>query len=306
MEQSKAKRAKKPVMIMDGGMGRELERMGAPFRQPEWSALALMQAPQSVSQAYDNFIKAGAEIIITNAYAVVPFHVGQAVFDTQGRDLIRIAATRARDCADKAPHKVTVAASIPPLFGSYNPDAFCEDKALAILMPLIEEQADHIDVWLMETISSLKEGEFVARELAKTGKPLWASFTLTDREDKNDPPTIRSENTVEKAVKATLTWANIEGILFNCSRPEEMADALSIAATLIPDTIHLGAYANNFKKSMKKGHLANEQITPLNDELTPQDYYDFAVEWRTLGSNIIGGCCGIGPHYIQYLKENLS
>ena len=28
--------------ILDGGMGRELDRAGAPFRQPEWSALALM------------------------------------------------------------------------------------------------------------------------------------------------------------------------------------------------------------------------------------------------------------------------
>ena len=31
------------VTILDGGMGRELHRRGAPFRQPEWSALALME-----------------------------------------------------------------------------------------------------------------------------------------------------------------------------------------------------------------------------------------------------------------------
>ena len=32
------------VLILDGGMGRELQAMGAPFRQPEWSALALIEA----------------------------------------------------------------------------------------------------------------------------------------------------------------------------------------------------------------------------------------------------------------------
>ena len=32
------------ITLLDGGMGRELKRMGAPFRQPEWSALALMEA----------------------------------------------------------------------------------------------------------------------------------------------------------------------------------------------------------------------------------------------------------------------
>ena len=35
------------TVILDGGMGRELQRRGAPFRQPEWSALALIEAPQT-------------------------------------------------------------------------------------------------------------------------------------------------------------------------------------------------------------------------------------------------------------------
>jgi len=35
------------TVILDGGMGRELQRRGAPFRQPEWSALALSEAPQA-------------------------------------------------------------------------------------------------------------------------------------------------------------------------------------------------------------------------------------------------------------------
>ena len=34
------------LWVLDGGMGRELARRGAPFRQPEWSALALMEAPR--------------------------------------------------------------------------------------------------------------------------------------------------------------------------------------------------------------------------------------------------------------------
>ena len=34
----------KHITIIDGGMGRELNRRGAPFRQPEWSALALTEA----------------------------------------------------------------------------------------------------------------------------------------------------------------------------------------------------------------------------------------------------------------------
>lgn len=38
----------KSVRILDGGMSRELVRLGAHLRQPEWSALALIESPAIV------------------------------------------------------------------------------------------------------------------------------------------------------------------------------------------------------------------------------------------------------------------
>ena len=55
------------VRVLDGGMGRELQRIGAPFRQPEWSALALIEAPEYVLRAHQAFVAAGARIITTNS-----------------------------------------------------------------------------------------------------------------------------------------------------------------------------------------------------------------------------------------------
>ena len=40
------------LSILDCGMGRQLARMGAPFRLPEGSALALIEAPDFVSRAH--------------------------------------------------------------------------------------------------------------------------------------------------------------------------------------------------------------------------------------------------------------
>ena len=68
------------MIILDGGLGRQLKAMGAPFRQPEWSALALMEGPEFVRTAHDAFIASGATIITTNSYAVVPFHIGEDLF----------------------------------------------------------------------------------------------------------------------------------------------------------------------------------------------------------------------------------
>jgi S-methylmethionine-dependent homocysteine/selenocysteine methylase len=46
------------MVILDGGMGRELQRRGAPFRQPEWSALALSEAPEAVVAVHAAYIAA--------------------------------------------------------------------------------------------------------------------------------------------------------------------------------------------------------------------------------------------------------
>ena len=95
------------ITILDGGMGKLLRRIGAPFRQPEWSALALMEAPEMVAQAHRHFVEAGAQVITTNNYAVVPYHHSDAfvaerldeltalagrIFRTVGRDLSLVAA----------------------------------------------------------------------------------------------------------------------------------------------------------------------------------------------------------------------
>ncbi len=130
------------ITLLDGGMGRELKRKGAPFRQPEWSALALMEAPETVARAHAAFIAAGAEVIITNSYALVPFHIGAARCATDGQALADLAGHLARAAADAvtdAPtgRKVRVAGSLPPLFGSYRPELFDAARAPELLAPLV-------------------------------------------------------------------------------------------------------------------------------------------------------------------------
>ena len=88
------------MVILDGGMGRELQRSGAPFRQPEWSALALSEAPEAVVGVHAAFIAAGAQVITSNSYAVVPFHIGEERFAKEGRQLANIAGQLARHAAD--------------------------------------------------------------------------------------------------------------------------------------------------------------------------------------------------------------
>jgi S-methylmethionine-dependent homocysteine/selenocysteine methylase len=292
--------------ILDGGMGRELHRAGAPFRQPEWSALSLMLAPETVREAHARFIAAGADVITTNSYALVPFHIGDAKFAAEGRKLADLAGRLAREAADAAQensgHKVRVAGSLPPLFGSYRPDLFDTAKAPDIIRPLIEGLAPHVDLWLAETQSALAEAQFARRAVGDDTRPFWASFTLDDANEDLARPKLRSGECVAMAVEAMLDLG-IDAILFNCSQPEVMAGAVE-AARAIRETrkspVEIGIYANAFPP--QRDEAANEGLSDIRADLTPARYAAFAKEWAKRGADIVGGCCGIGPEHIAGLR----
>ena len=206
----------KRLTISDGGMGRELERRGAPFKQPEWSALAMMEAPEVVTAVHSAFIEAGARVITTNSYALVPFHIGDTCFEAEGTRLARASVSAAREAADSSPFNVAVAGSIPPLFGSYRPDLFERDQADAIARPLVSALQSGIDMWINETISSIEEGlavKAIVDQIDAQQRPYWAAFTLEDSVPV-DTPKLRSGESVAEAVKA-LADAGTDAILFN-------------------------------------------------------------------------------------------
>jgi S-methylmethionine-dependent homocysteine/selenocysteine methylase len=290
--------------ILDGGMGRELLRMGAPFHQPEWSALALMEAPDRVAQAHGAFIAAGAEVITTNSYALVPFHIGDERFAGDGRRLAGLAGRLAREAADAAGGRVLVAGSLPPLFGSYRPDLFDAGRAPALLEALVEGLSPHIDLWLGETLGSLAEADAVRTALTGDARPLWISFTLADEGVDLFDPCLRSGEPVADAVQAALRM-EAAALLFNCSQPEVMGPAVGSARRRLAElgaALTIGVYANTyFPKDVSA--RANEELTgDLRADLDPPRYLAFAKDWVGQGAEIVGGCCGIGPEHIAALR----
>jgi S-methylmethionine-dependent homocysteine/selenocysteine methylase len=292
------------VTLLDGGMGRELQRMGAPFRQPEWSALALLEAPDFVRRAHAAFVAAGAEVITTNSYALVPFHIGEARFAAEGEALADLSGRLAREAAAQAAHRVTVAGSLPPLFGSYRPDLFDAERAPELLQPLIRGLSPHVDLWLAETQGSIAEVQAVAAALAGDNRPLWVSYTLRD-EEPGEAPVLRSGEAVGEACRVAQRLG-AQAVLFNCSQPEVIGPALSEAReTLARDFLPLGAYANAFPP-MRKDAQANSAVSDLRDDLDPAGYLRFARDWVERGATLVGGCCGIGPEHIAELQRSLA
>lgn len=298
------------LIILDGGMGRELQKRGAPFKQPEWSALALMKEPLSVQAVHEDFITSGAEVIITNNYAVVPFHLGKERFERLGYSLSAFSGELAKDAVratkSKTQKKVKVAGSIPPLFGSYRADLFDAEKAPQIAKTIIDGLDPYIDCWLFETVSCIAEATTLLPLLPQDGRPCWVSFTLID-EEVTDKPRLRSGELVADAIQKILPM-DVSAILFNCSQPEVITDAIQVTKQILDKhqaKIRIGAYANGFLP-MKKDAQANSDVSEIRKDLDETQYLEFAKQWRQLGASIIGGCCGIGPEYIKVLSTELE
>ncbi len=294
------------ITILDGGTGRELKRMGAPFRQPEWSALALIEAPSYVTQVHARYAESGADVITTNSYSLVPFHLGAERYARDGAALAALAGTLARDVADHAAHPVRVAGSLPPVCGSYRADLFDAAAARPLVEVLVTALRPSVDLWLGETLSAIEEARLLREVIGRDGKPLWLSFTLSDDGTYHDVPRLRSGQTVEAAITAALEL-EAAAVLFNCSQPEVMGAAVTVARKVIGEAhrdVEVGVYANAFPP-MRKDATANEVLVDIRADLDPPGYLRFAKAWVAHGATIIGGCCGIGPEHIAALRATL-
>lgn len=288
------------ITILDGGMGHELRRMGAPFSRPLWSAEALIKAPEMVVKAHSAYIDAGADIITTNSYACVPFHLGEELYAERGTELAALSGRLAKKAADQADRPILIAGSLPPVMGSYRPDFFDAAIAQPITQALYEALDPYVDFWLAETLSSLTEFECTAAVMRQSEKPVYFSFTLNDDATSAQ---LRSSETIAAAVEQ-VAKTNATGLLFNCSIPEIMADALQQANRAIDSlgtNLQVGVYANKFTPIKTTQDSRSQEIEMRAIE--PEGYVEFAKEWQQLGASIIGGCCGIGPEHISVLNE---
>lgn len=299
------------ITVLDGGMGKELRRIGAPFRQPEWSSLALMEAPDMVLQAHRNFVQAGAHVVITNNYAVVPYHHSDEFVAERLTELTSLAGRLARQAADAVPREVLVAGSLPPLFGSYEPQHFDPERAAPLYAAIVSALDPYVDLWIGETLSCTSEMLVAAAAVAErgSGQPVWMSFSLPD-EWPVDGIEIRSGETPRDIVRAAAAIERpIEALLFNCSLPEQTGPALRKLGDAVDAsdlTLRIGGYANAFPTTRTGTYQANEVIFERREELTAERYSEEVATWIADGATIVGGCCDMYPEHITALAERFT
>lgn len=284
-------------LLLDGSMGQELIKRGAGGHDLLWAAGALIHSPSVVRAIHEDYIHAGADVITTNSYSTIRSKFEPAGLMGRFDELNRLAGRLAVEAREACGREVMIAGSLPPQRGSYRPDRV---GGFDEILPLYREQvrllAPYVDLFLCETMSTAGEARAAATAAAESGKPVWVSWTLAD----DSPPRLRSGETIADAV-AALDGLAVAALLFNCSPPEIISEALPEMAALAGRPF--GAYANAFQPVPECWKYDGDDTLPsTRTDLSPEAYAHFARGWLGAHASIIGGCCEVGPDHIRALR----
>jgi homocysteine S-methyltransferase len=293
----------KQTRILDGGMGQELLARGMKPNGTLWSANALLQKEyhQLLLDTHIDFVKAGAEVIITATFTTRRSRLKQNGVEDKMGYLIKKAGEIAVLVKKQYPH-VLVAGGLPPQHLTYEAD----NRTKEIIYNDFYEQAKlinpYIDFFYLDVLSSVREFK-VAKEAIKEFKKPYL-FGIHISEGKNLPSGEKISD-----FKDLCKDENLLGIMLSCVSPETYKVNLGEIKSLnVPFGFKINAfkttkpndgYTYNYTKS--KGN-PNEFLGKRED-LNPMKLAEFAKEFKNMGANILGGCCETRPAHIEQLAK---
>jgi S-methylmethionine-dependent homocysteine/selenocysteine methylase len=188
---------------------------------------------------------------------------------------------------------------LPPLVSSYHAeDVPDEASCLHDYIQLVAAQADGVDLFLCETLTTAREVRTATTAGVASGKPVWASMTVSD----SDGTQLRSGEPLSLGVGAAVA-AGASALLLNCSWPEAITQGLAVLAD---SGLPFGAYANGFTNAAALQAGGTVEGLSVRTDLDPDAYAAHAMQWVTMGARLVGGCCEVGPAHIQRLGEVLQ
>lgn len=284
--------------VLDGGLSTALAARGVDLDHELWTAGVLLGDPDVLIDAHADFVRAGADVLITASYQAGIEQLTRAA-GTRADALRLIAATtaRARAAFERAGRPGgQVAASLGPYgalladgseySGSYEASWHQVRATQAARLAVLAETGPD---WLaVETVPTRVEADMVLEELLDHPHlRAWVAFTCRDAERTwgGDP--------IEKAIELASSSPQVAAVGVNCTAPHHVDELLERARS-VTDT-PLVVYPNH-GRTWDAAH--NEWS---GDGPERMDWEAWVPRWMAHGAVLIGGCCGVGPAEIARL-----
>ncbi len=285
--------AEKGVLLADGATGTNLFAMG--LEAGEAPELLNETAPQTIASLHQNFVDAGADIILTNSFGGTRHRLKLHHAQDRVRELNKRAAEIARSVADKAGRKVIVAGSVGPTGELLVPlGAMTYDEAVDAFAEQIEGlKAGGAEVAWIETMSAPDEIRAAAEAAIRAGLP----YTYTGSFDTAGRTMMGLLPKDIHGVVDGLTQAPL-GVGANCG-----VGASDILASLLDMTEAKPEATVIVKGNCGIPEFRGAEIYYSGTPELMADYVRLAVD---AGAKIVGGCCGTSFAHLAAMRKALD
>ena len=292
----------KKIRILDGGMGQELLARGMKPNSTLWSANAIFDENyhQLVLDTHIDFIKAGAEIIVTTTFATRQKRLKENNLLDKFEYLNQKAGEIAQTAKQKFPNTY-IAGGIPPQNLTYEADDRDEVEITENFNSQAKTLNPYVDFFYFDVWSSVKEVKCGIEAIKEFKKPYLVGLHVSEG------TTLPSGEKIKDVKK--IIDENALGVLLSCVSPENFEKNLKELKSL---NIPFGFKLNGFVTTKpKNGYTANYLKTKGNPneflgkrhDLTPDKFHEIAKKFKENGATIIGGCCETGPAHIKAMAK---
>jgi homocysteine S-methyltransferase len=290
------------LVVIDGGMGSELEAQGATMDHEAWSGLVNLSDPVLVRRVHEDYVAAGADVLITNTFmsGTGPMQRAGAAerFELANRNAVKAA----REAALAAERPIVIAGSVsvtelgapetghdPATGAAAGEQRVLRDGYARQIEVLVEEGVDLI---ALEMVDHPRYAEPAVEAALASGLPLWLGLSMHGDElhpAESAAPSI----TVELRQVAGLA----QGDAFDavCVMHTDVYDVEEVLG-LVGETWEgpVGVYPHRGVWQRPSWQFV---------DLPAEQFAQLARGWRAAGVSMIGGCCGIGPTQVAALAQ---
>jgi 5-methyltetrahydrofolate--homocysteine methyltransferase len=276
------------VLVADGATGTNYQQMGLGIgvAPEEWVEVE----PEKVLALHREFVRAGAQIILTDTFGGTPIRLRETSFAGRAIELNRRAAVLAREAAS-AGRDVLVAGSMGPTGVLMEP---LGELTTTAAIDAFAEQADGlaqggVDLLLLETFFALEEALAAIEGIRRvTDLPLAVSFSF-------DQGTRTMMGLSPTTMVKAIVPLGVAALGANCGRSlddmEKVVFELVAAQTGVPLWVKPNA------------GLPRMDGDTARYDTTPATMASYAMRFVDAGARIVGGCCGTSPEHVRAIAQ---
>ncbi len=282
-------------VIIDGGMGTHLEKSGVPMDDKVWSSRAILTHPDAVRQAHEDFINAGAEVIITNTFSAARHMLEPGGLGDQVKEVNFSAVELARQAQENVADKpVAIAGSVCEWTSSddlnwHTPTVVGESTREQVELLA----AAGVDLIALEMCEQIEFSIAATKAAFEFDLPIWIGVSARMHKGHDSLSVFSYEDMdFENVVKQLSQYPAMIMNVMHTAVPD-VEKALDVVRKYWEGPLGVYPEAGYF-------NMPNWQFV---DVIEPDELAKAAQTWIDNGARLVGGCCGLGPEHIAAIRQ---